>query len=118
MTSPLSVEFNVEGRQATGMYGGPRGRVSPRGSYTVPGVGDPAKGYSGYGYFWGPYTQLTSGTSDIAGLSTETGSPVGTPSPVAYDMLKVGGGPTQADNFTEEPASNTQGMSQGGTAAY
>jgi hypothetical protein len=107
MTSPLSPEFDNAQHQVAGMFGGPRGRKSPRGSYTIPGVGDPKKGYSGYGYYWGPYSQLMSGTSDIAGLSTETGSPVGTPSPVAYDMLKVGGGRAEA-----------QVPDYGGTAAY
>lgn len=106
MSAPLSGVQHSTDRQTTGMFGGPRGRIAPRGSYVVQGVGDPAMGYSGYGYFWGPYTQLMSGSANYAGMSTITGVPVGTPN-VPDNELKVGGGPSQA----EVP-------DYGGTAAY
>jgi hypothetical protein len=69
------------------------------------GVGDPAMGYSGYGYFWNNYPAMIAGTSDYASMSTTTGAPVGTPT--EESMLKVGGGPSQADV-----------PDYGGTAAY
>ncbi len=115
MTLPLSPEFDNLAPEPNGIYASVRDRITPRGSYTIPGVGDPNKGYSGYGYFWQPYTQLTSGTSDAGSIATDTGAPVGTPSPVAYDVLKVGGGPVGAVADDDTPS---QGMSQGGTAAY
>jgi hypothetical protein len=114
MTMPLSPEFDNLAPGPNGIYSSVRDKITPRGSYTIQGVGDPNKGYSGYGYFWGPYMDLTSGTSDAGSISTDTGSPVGTPSPVAYDVLKVGGGPTGA---VADDGIPSQGMSQGGTAS-
>ena len=102
-------------QQTTGMFGGPRGRVSPRGAYTVQGVGDPAQGYNGYGYYWNEYPGLVSGQQGIEGVSMDVGSPVGTQDVATQDSLKVGGGPLGADT---DDAAPTQGMSQGGTAAY
>jgi len=105
MSAPLSSQFEADQNLATGMFGAPRGRIAPRGSYVVQGVGDPAMGYSGYGYFWHNYPALIAGTSDYAAMSTTTGAPVGTPA--EESMLKAGGGPTKA----EIP-------DYGGTAAY
>lgn len=105
MSVPLSAVQHSNQPLATGMFGGPRGAKAPRGSYIVQGVGDPAMGYAGYGFFWNTYPALIAGTSDYAGVSTTTGVPVGTPS--EESMLKVGGGPTKA----EVP-------DYGGTAAY
>jgi hypothetical protein len=109
MSAPLSGQFYQEEQQdlATGMFGGPRGRIAPRGSYTVQGVGDPAMGYNGYGYYWGQYPAIVGGTSDYQAMSTITGVPVGTPEPEYQSEAKVGGGPAQA----EVP-------DYGGTAAY
>lgn len=105
MSVPLSAAQQSSGALATGMFGGPRGRIAPRGSYVVMGVGDPAMGYSGYGYFWNNYPSMIAGKSDYAGMSTTTGVPVGTPT--EESMLKVGGGPSQAEV-----------SDYGGTAAY
>lgn len=106
MSTPLSgPQFESDQNLATGMFGGPRGRIAPRGSYVVQGVGDPAMGYSGYGYFWNNYPALIGGTSEYAAMSTVTGAPLGTPD--VGSEKKVGGGPTDA----EIPA-------YGGTAAY
>jgi len=105
MSVPLSSVQHSNGALATGMFGGPRGVKAPRGSYVVMGVGDPAMGYSGYGYFWNNYPSMVAGTSDYAAVSTTTGVPVGTPT--EESMLKVGGGRKRA----EVP-------DYGGTAAY
>lgn len=106
MTAPLSGQFDAPQRNlATGMFGGPRGAKAPRGSYIIQGVGDPAMGYAGYGYYWGQYPAIIGGYSDYQAMSTATGSPVGTPE--AQSDAKVGGGPSQA----EVP-------DYGGTAAY
>lgn len=104
MSVPLSGAQDFP-QQVPGMFGGPRGRITPRGAYTVAGVGDPQLGYSGYGYFWGPYANIMSGVSGFAGVSTETGATVGTP--VEAEQGKVGGGAAAA-----EPSP------MGGTAAY
>jgi hypothetical protein len=93
--------------------GGPRRRIRPRGSYSFAGVGDPLMGYNGYGAFWTQYPGMIAGQSGYGGMSTITGVPVGTPS--EDSMKKVGGGPSRALGDTAVP---TQGMSQGGTAAY
>lgn len=79
MAAPLSGQFSSDRKLATGMFGGVKQTIAPRGSYVIQGVGDPAMGYSGYGYYWGPYMSLTSGTSDFGQVSTVTGVPVGTP---------------------------------------
>ena len=110
MSQPLSGQQFV--KQETGMFGGPRGRISPRGSYTVAGVGDPSYGYAGYGYYWNAYPAMVAGQTDFGGVSTETGVPIGTPSEESTE--KVGGGPNGADTDDSAP---TQGMSQGGTAS-
>jgi hypothetical protein len=102
-------------QQVGGMFGGPRGRVRPRGAYTVMGVGDPNLGYNGYGYYWNTYPGLVSGQQSVQGVSMDTGATVGTPSVTTQDQLKVGGGVLGADT---DDASPTQGMSQGGTASY
>jgi hypothetical protein len=97
--------------QATGMFGAPRGRIRPRGSYSFAGVGDPIMGYAGYGAFWTQYPGIIAGESGYGGMSTTTGVPVGTPS--EESMEKVGGGVngTQANDVPT-------GESVGGTAAY
>lgn len=105
MTAPLSAIQQSGQPLATGMMGGKKQVIAPRGSYIVQGVGDPAMGYSGYGYFWNNYPALIGGTSRFGDVSTETGVPVGTPVP--QDEKKVGGGPTEA-----------QVPDYGGTAAY
>lgn len=106
MTAPLSGQFLSEeqGNLATGMFGGPRTRIAPRGSYVVQGVGDPTMGYNGYGYYWGQYPAIVGGTSDYQAMSTVTGVPVGTPE---SDTGKNAG-------LDEAPT----GTSVGGTAAY
>lgn len=111
MSLPLSSQFGEQ--PATGMFGGPRGRIRPRGSYAVAGVGDPKYGYAGYGAFWGLYPALIAGQSGYGDISTTTGSPVNTP--IEQGQEKVGGGSVGADTDDTAP---TQGMSQGGTAAY
>ena len=105
MAIPLSYQFNSEGQQVPGMFGGPRGRVAPRGAYTVMGVGDPNLGYNGSGFYWSTYPGLLGGQSGYQNVSTETGMPVG--SVQTADTAKVGGGAAQA----EIP-------DYGGTAAY
>jgi hypothetical protein len=110
MSQPLSAEQFQQ--PETGMFGAPRGRIRPRGSYTVMGVGDPTYGYAGYGYYWNAYPAMVSGQQGDGGVSTQTGVPIGTPS--EDSMGKVGGGNLGADSDN----SPTQGMSQGGTAAY
>lgn len=94
MTTPLSYQFDSEGQQVAGMFGGPRGRIRPRGAYTVMGVGDPKLGYNGYGFYWSTYPGLLGGQSAYQNVSTETGMPVG--SVQTADMAKVGGGPAEA----------------------
>lgn len=113
MTAPLS-GVQAFPQQTTGMFGGPRGRVSPRGAYTVMGVGDPNLGYSGYGYYWNVYPGLVSGQQGVEGVSTEAGVPVGTQDVTSQDQLKVGGGALQADGNEQTPSGDTVG----GTAAY
>lgn len=105
MSAPLSALQQTNRPLATGMMGGKKQVIAPRGSYIVQGVGDPAMGYAGYGYYWNVYPGLIAGTSRFGGVSTETGSPVGTPMP--ENEKKIGGGPTEA----EVPA-------YGGMAAY
>lgn len=105
MSVPLSASQHSQKALATGMFGGEKQVIAPRGSYVVQGVGDPNLGYAGEGYFWNNWPALVAGQSRFADISTETGVPVGTPVP--QDQLKVGGGPTQA----EVP-------DYGGTAAY
>lgn len=105
MAVPLSCQFTQEEQQVTGMFGGPRGVIRPRGAYTVAGVGDPNMGYQGNGFYWNTYPGLLGGLSQYQNVSTETGSPVG--SVGTADTAKVGGGPGQA----EVP-------DYGGTAAY
>lgn len=113
MTVPLSYQFNDEGQQVAGMFGGPRSRIRPRGAYTVTGVGDPNMGYNGLGYHWNTYPGLLGGLSGYQGVSTETGMPVDNTH--TADSLKVGGGVTTAIPDDGIPS---QGMSEGGTAAY
>lgn len=105
MTAPLSLVQQVGRPLATGMFGGKKQVIAPRGSYVVAGVGDPAMGYEGNGYYWNNYPALIAGTSNFGQVSTIPGVPVGTPEVPSEG--KVGGGPTQA----EIPA-------YGGTAAY
>jgi hypothetical protein len=112
MSLPLSSMQNFP-EQVAGAYGAPRGRIRPRGSYSFAGVGDPIYGYAGYGAFLTQYPGIISGQSGYGDMSTTTGVPVGTPS--EESMEKVGGGPAGADT---DDAAPTQGMSQGGTAAY
>jgi hypothetical protein len=110
MTLPLSsMQHNSE--QVSGMFGAPRGRIRPRGSYSFAGVGDPIMGYSGYGMFWQQYPGIIAGQSGFLNVSTTTGSTVGTPS--EEYMQKVGGGVNDAGN-DDGPT----GYSVGGTAAY
>lgn len=104
MTAPLSASQSAP-EQVAGMFGGPLGRIRPRGAYSFAGVGDPAMGYAGYGAFWQQYPGMIAGVSGYGAMSTTTGVSVGTPS--EESMLKVGGGPSQA----EIP-------DYGGTAAY
>jgi hypothetical protein len=104
MTAPLSASQPFP-EQETGTFGGPRGRIRPRGSYSFAGVGDPLMGYNGYGAFWTQYPGIIAGESGYGAMSTDTGSPVGTPD-VGYTD-KVGGGATAA-----------QVPDYGGTAAY
>lgn len=106
MTAPLSPQFEPKGKLATGMFGGQKQVIAPRGSYVVNGVGDPAMGFNGDGYYWNLYANLMSGTSDVGPISTSTGSPLGTPEP-EDGTGKVGGGAAQA-----------QIPDYGGTAAY
>jgi hypothetical protein len=113
MTVPLSYQFSDEEQQATGMFGGPRGRIRPRGAYTVTGVGDPNMGYNGLGYNWNTYPGLLGGQSGYQDVSTETGMPVDNTH--TADSVKVGGGVTTASQDDNIP---NQGMSEGGTAAY
>lgn len=110
MTLPLSSMQNFP-EQATGMFGAPRGRIRPRGSYSFAGVGDPIMGYSGYGMFWQQYPGIIAGQSGFLNVSTTTGATVGTPSEEA--MQKVGGG-VKGTEITSGPT----GSSVGGTAAY
>lgn len=112
MSSPLSSQQPYP-EQVTGMFGGPRGRISPRGAYSFAGVGDPLMGYNGYGAFWQQYPGIIAGQSGYAAMSTATGSPVGTPT--EESMLKVGGGPSQA---LGDGVSPSDGMSQGGTNTH
>lgn len=99
----LSKQF---AQPVTGMFGGPRGRIRPRGAYAVAGVGDPRYGYAGTpGYAWNVMPGLLGGISGYAALSTITGVPVGTPE--VESESKVGGGVTDA-----------QVPDLGGTAAY
>lgn len=111
MSQPLSGEQFTQ--PETGMFGAPRGRIRPRGSYMVAGVGDPAYGYAGYGYYWNAYPAMVAGQTDFGGVSTETGMPVGVSQEETNE--KVGGGATTANQDDNVPS---QGMSQGGTAAY
>ena len=104
MTAPLSASQPFP-EQVTGMFGGPRGRISPRGAYSFAGVGDPLMGYAGYGAFWQQYPGIIAGQSGYGAMSTTTGAPVATPA--EESMVKVGGGPAEA----EIP-------DYGGTAAY
>ena len=94
MTAPLS-GMQYQSEMVTGMFGGPRGRIRPRGSYSFAGVGDPTMGYNGYGMFWQQYPNMIGGMAVGGGASTETGATVGTPN-VTADQLKVGGGPLMA----------------------
>lgn len=107
MTAPLSGQFDENRPLATGMFGGPRGIKATRGSYIVQGIGDPAMGYNGYGYYWGQYPAMVGGLSGYQSMSTETGVPLGTPAPQEEQQEKVGGGASSA----EIPA-------YGGTAAF
>jgi hypothetical protein len=106
MTAPLSLAQNSSRALASGMFGGQKQVIAPRGSYVVQGVGDPAMGYDGTpGYAWNVMPGLIGGLSDFGQVSTDTGVPVGTPE--VPDEGKVGGGPIQA-----------QVPDYGGTAAY
>jgi hypothetical protein len=103
MSAPLSGQFDSELNQATGMFAGPRGSKAPRGVTRVPQ--DAAVYVGSAGIYWNQMPAVIGGISGYAGLSTETGSPMGTP---AIDSeLKNGGGPTTA-----------QVPDLGGTAAY
>lgn len=95
MTAPLSgPQFPPEA--VSGMFGGPRRTIRPRGAYTFAGTGDPLLGYNGYGMFWQQYPSVIGGQQIGPGPATETGAPVGTPD-VTADQLKVGGGPLMAE---------------------
>lgn len=97
MTTPLSGQFDPKGKLATGMFGGQKQVIAPRGSYVVAGVGDPRYGYAGNGYMWNNYADLMSGTSQFGDISTITGVPVGTPeAPDAAAGFNVGQGGTAA----------------------
>jgi hypothetical protein len=105
MSAPLSaVQYSP--RQTPGMFGGPRGRITPDGAYTATGTGDPKYGYRGDGWYWNQYPNVISGINGYAAPSTQTGMPLGSPDP-EDGTGKVGGGAAQA----EIPA-------YGGTAAY
>lgn len=106
MTAPLSGPQYEQ--PVAGMFGGPRGIKRPRGSYMAAGVGDPRMGYQGLGAFWTQYPYMISGTSYYGGMSTTTGATTSTPSEESFAKGDRGAdvGPT------------TDGMSQGGTAAY
>jgi hypothetical protein len=95
MSAPLSGQFDTEINQTTGMYAGPRGRISPRG-VTYAGVP---------GMFWDQMPALIAGQSDYVGLSTVTGAPAGTPDVGYTDKVGGGAGAAQIPDF-------------GGTAAY
>lgn len=95
MSAPLS-GAQYQSEMVTGMFGGPRGRIRPRGSYSFAGVGDPTMGYNGYGMFWQQYPSVIAGQQIGPGPATDTGAPVGTPD-VTADQLKVGGGPLMAE---------------------
>jgi hypothetical protein len=92
MTAPLSGQFNSDINQATGGGGTPRGLIAPRG---VTGIPKNAPIYVGSaGIYWDQMPAFIAGQSGYAGLSTETGVPMGTPN-VEYEQ-KVGGGPNTA----------------------
>ena len=110
MSAPLSASQPFP-QQETGMFGGPQGRIRPRGAYAVAGVGDPQMGYNGYGAFWGLYPGIIGGLSGAGSVSTTTGATVGTPG--EESMEKVGGGAVGTSAETV-PTGNTVG----GTAAY
>lgn len=104
MTAPLSGQFSQPGGYlATGMFGGPRGQKAPRGVIGIPQNGPVYAGSAGI--YWNIMPAMIGGIADYAGLSTETGAPMGTPD--VQNEAKVGGGPAQA----EVP-------DYGGTAAY
>lgn len=103
MSAPLSGQFDSEEEQTTGMFAGPRGQKAPRGVINLPQDGPVYAGSAGI--YWDQMPAFIGGQSGYAGLSTETGAPMGTP---AIDSeLKNGGGPTTA-----------QVPDFGGTAAY
>ena len=111
MSVPLSGQFGGT-ELTTGMFGGPRGRIRPRGSYSFAGVGDPLMGYNGYGAFWTQYPGIISGQTGYGGMSMQTGVPVGTTEPDASTSVVGGGAATAIDSSVP-----TEGQSQGGTAA-
>lgn len=104
MTAPLSSQFEQEEQKATGMFGGPRRLIAPRGAQSVVQDGPIYAGSAGV--YWNQMPAIIGGIADFAGLSTETGSPMRTPD-VGAGTGKVGGGAAQA----EVP-------DYGGTAAY
>lgn len=97
MTAPLSGQFETANRPlATGMFGGKKQVIAPRGSYVVQGVGDPKYGYRGDGYYWNMFGDLVAGTNDYGAISTITGVPIGTPEApdaAAGSNVGMGGNP-------------------------
>ena len=94
MTAPLEPIPASNRNLSTGLFGGQKQVIAPRGAYN-----DPT-----FNYMWNGYADLMSGTSDFGQVSTTTGVPVGTPevsNPAAE--LNVGGGGTAAYMMGSSP---------------